>query len=124
MLTLPPLTSKFVGIAGNAPALFHDLMDDEVESDGSSIGDVALSHPLSQECAMVDAPGQPPVVAESLQTNTPPDPRAEALACAQQHGEEFRQRWQSQLPSALARSAQHAMPHARNPVSSTWGHAV
>ena len=46
--------------------LFYDLMDDEVESDGSSIGDVALGHPLSRECAMADAPGQPAVVAESL----------------------------------------------------------
>ena len=40
MLTPPPLTSKFVGMAGYAPASFHDLIDDEVESDGSSIGDV------------------------------------------------------------------------------------
>ena len=45
-----PLTSMFVGIAGYAPASFHDLVDDEVESDGSSIGDVmAPGHPLSQE---------------------------------------------------------------------------
>ena len=48
MLTPPPLTSEFVGMAGYAPASFHDLMDDEVESDGSSIIDVvAPSHPLS-----------------------------------------------------------------------------
>ena len=52
---------------GYAPASFLDLVDDEVESDGSSIGDVvAPSHPLSWECAMVDALGQPPVVAECL----------------------------------------------------------
>ena len=58
MLTLPPLTSKFVGMVGYAPASFHDLVDDEVESDGSSIGDVmAPGHPLSRECAMADAPG-------------------------------------------------------------------
>ena len=83
MLTSPPLTSEFVGMAGYAPASFHDLMDDKVESDGSSIGDiVAPSHPLSRKCAMVDAPGQPPVVAESLQTHTPLDPRVEALARA------------------------------------------
>ena len=83
MLTLPPLTSKFMGMASYAPASLHNLMDDEVESDGSSIGDVmAPSHPLSQENAMVDAPGQPPVVAKSLQTHTPLDPHAEALACA------------------------------------------
>jgi len=83
MLTPPPLTSKFVGMVGYAPAAFHDLMDDEVESDGSSIGNVvAPGHPLSRECTMVDALGQPPVVAESLQTHTPLDPRAEALAHA------------------------------------------
>ena len=58
MLTSPPLTSEFVGMAGYAPASFHDLVDDEVESDGSSISDVmAPSHPLSRECAMMDAPG-------------------------------------------------------------------
>ena len=55
MLMPPPLTSEFVGMVGYAPAYFHDLVDDEVESDGSSIGDVvAPSHPLSQECAMAD----------------------------------------------------------------------
>ena len=91
MLTPPPLTSKFMGMAGYAPTSFHDLVDDEVESDGSCIGDVvAPGHPLSQECVMVDAPGQPSVVAESLQTHTPPDPRAKALARALEHGEELR----------------------------------
>ena len=67
MLTPPPLTSEFMRMAGYAPASFHDLIDDEVESDGSSIGDVvAPGHPLSWECTMVDALGQPLVVAESL----------------------------------------------------------
>ena len=57
MLTLPPLTSEFMGMAGYAPASFHDLIEDEIESDGSSIGDVvAAGHPLSRECAMADAP--------------------------------------------------------------------
>ena len=79
-----------MGMAGYAPASFHDLVDDEVESDGSSIDDVvAPSHPLSRECAMADASGQPLVIAESLQTHTPLDPRAETLACAQEHGEEL-----------------------------------
>ena len=42
------LTSEFVGMVGYAPASIHDLMDDDVESDGSNIGDVmAPSHPLS-----------------------------------------------------------------------------
>ena len=81
MLAPPPLTSEIVGMAIYAPVSFHDLMDEDVESDGSSIGDVvAPSHPLSWECAMADAPGQPPVVAKSLQTHTPPDPHAKALA--------------------------------------------
>ena len=67
MLAPPPLTSEFMGMASYAPTYFHDLMDDDVESDYSSIGDiVAPSHPLSRECAMADAPRQPPVVAESL----------------------------------------------------------
>ena len=58
MLAPPPLTSEFVGMASYAPASFHDLLDDDVESDGSSIGDVvAPSHPLSYECAMADALG-------------------------------------------------------------------
>ena len=65
MLTPPLLTSEFVGMACYAPASFHDLVDDEVESDGSSIGNVAPSHPLSQECAMANAPGQPSVIVES-----------------------------------------------------------
>ena len=83
MLASPPLTSEFVGMVDYAPASFHDLMDDDVESDGSSIGDVvAPSHPLSRECAMADALGQPPVVVESLQTHTPLDPRTDTLACA------------------------------------------
>ena len=90
MLMPPPLTSEVMGMAGYAPASFHDLMDDEVESDGSSIGDiVAPSHPLSQECAMADILGQPPVVAESLQTHTPLDPRVEALARVQEHSDEL-----------------------------------
>ena len=62
-----PSHIRIRGMVSYAPASFHDLMDDEVESDGSSIGDVmAPSHPLSWECTMVDALGQSSVVAESL----------------------------------------------------------
>ena len=58
MLTPPPLIFEFVGMAGYAPASFHDLVDDKVESDGSSIDDVVASgHPLSWEYAMADALG-------------------------------------------------------------------
>ena len=46
-----------MGMASYAPTCFFDLMDDDGESDGSSIGDMAPSHHLSQECAMVDALG-------------------------------------------------------------------
>ena len=74
--------SKFVGMASYASTYFLDLMDDDVKSDSSSISDVAPSHHPSWECAMADAPGQSSVVAESLQTHTPLDPRAGALALA------------------------------------------
>jgi len=121
MLALPHLTSEFVGMASYAPTTFHELLDDEVESDGSSIGDIAPSHRPSRECAMADALGQPLVVAESLQTHTPPDPRAGALALTQEHGEELRQRRQNQSPPALARSAHHTVPHARNSASGSRG---
>ena len=48
MLAPPPLTSEFVGMASYALTTFHELLDDEVESDNSSIGDImAPSHPLS-----------------------------------------------------------------------------
>ena len=57
VLALPPLLSEFMGMASYAPTYFLNLMDDDVESDGSSIGDVAPSHRPSQECAMADAPG-------------------------------------------------------------------
>ena len=40
----PPLMSEFMGMTSYAPTYFLSLMDDDVESDGSSIGDVAPSH--------------------------------------------------------------------------------
>ena len=47
-LASPPLTTKFVGMTSYVPTTFHELLDDEVESDGSSIGNVvAPSHPMS-----------------------------------------------------------------------------
>ena len=56
-LASPPLTSEFVGMASYAPIYFYKLLDDEAESDSSSIGDVEPNHRPSLECAMVDAPG-------------------------------------------------------------------
>ena len=55
MLTSPPLTSEFMGIVSYAPTCFFDLMDDDGESDGSSIGDMVPSHRWSQEYAVTDA---------------------------------------------------------------------
>ena len=43
----PPLMSEFMWMASYDPNYFLDLMDDDVESEGSSIGDVAPSHRLS-----------------------------------------------------------------------------
>ena len=93
MPTSPPLASEFMGMASYAPTCFLDLMDDDGESDGSSIGDMAPSHRPSRECAMADAPGHPPVEAESSQTHTPPDPRAGTPALTWEHGEEPHQQW-------------------------------
>ena len=75
----PPLMSKFMGMASYAPTCFLDLMDHDVESDDSNISDVVPSHRPSWECAMANALGQPPKVAESLQTHTPLDPHAGPL---------------------------------------------
>ena len=92
MLAPSPLTSEFVGMASYAPTTFHELPNDEGENDSPSIGDVAPSHRLSRECTMVDALGQLRVVAESVQTHTPLDPRVAALVSTQEHAEELRQR--------------------------------
>ena len=56
MLTPPPLTSEFVGMASYAPASFHNLMDDDVESDGSSIGDVVAPSTLCPRSALWQRP--------------------------------------------------------------------
>ena len=82
-------------MASYAPTTFHELLDVEGESDGSSISDIAPSHRPSWECAMADALGQPPVIVESVQTHTPLDPCAGALTLAQEHAEELQQWWQN-----------------------------
>ena len=78
-----------MGMASYAPTCFLDLMDDDVESDGSSIGDMAPSHRPSRECAMADVLGQPPVVTESLQTHAPLDPHTETPELTWEHSEEL-----------------------------------
>ena len=123
MLAPPPLASEFMGMTGYASAVSHELPDDEGESDGFSIGDAAPCHCLSWECAMVDAPGQPPVVVESAQTHTPLDPRAGALVSVQAHAEELRQRRQNQPLPAPTQSVQHVAPHAHGPADGAQGHA-
>ena len=117
MPALPPLMSKFVGVASYAPTCFFDLMDDDGESDGSYIDDMEPSHHPSWEYAMVDALGQPPVATQSLQTHTPPNPHAETPELIPEHGEELKQRWLHQPPTALACSAHHAAPWAHRPVN-------
>ena len=62
------------------------------------------------------------MVEESLQTRTPLDLRAGALALAQEHAEELRQRWQNQPPPAPAHSVQHVALHVHNPASGARGH--
>ena len=123
MLVPFSLTSEFVGMAGCAPTASHEPLDGEGMSDDSSVGDVAPRHCLSRECAMVDAPRQPPVVVESTQTHTPPDPHVEALTSAQAHAEKLRQRPQNQPPPTPARSAQHVAPHAHSLADGARGHA-
>jgi len=86
----PALMSKFMGMVSYAPSYFLDLMDDDVESDGSSIGDVAPSHRPSRECAMVDALELPPGVTESSRTHAPLGPHAEPPKLTCEHGEDLR----------------------------------
>ena len=44
---------------------------------------------------MADALGQPPMVEESLQTHTPPNPHVGALVFVQEQAKELRQWWQN-----------------------------
>ena len=87
MPALPPLASEFMGMASYAPTYFLDLMDDNGESDGSSIGDMVPSHRPSRECAMMDSLGHPPVEVESSQTHASPDSRAETSELTWEHDE-------------------------------------
>ena len=90
-ITAPlPLTSEFVGMESYAPTYFLDITDDDVGSDGSSIGDVAPSHRPSRECAMVDALELPPGVTESSRTHAPLGPHAETPDLTCEHGEDPR----------------------------------
>ena len=85
----PPLTSEFVGMTSYNPTCFLDIMDDDIGSDDSSIGDVAPSHRPSREYAMTDAPEQPPGATESSQTHAPLGPHTEALELTREHEEDL-----------------------------------
>ena len=121
MLASPPLASEFVGMVSYAPTCFLDLMDDDGESDGSSIGDVAPSHRLSRECTMADPLGHPPAEAESSWTHTSLDPHVETPELTLKHGEELRQQWPRQPPIAPPCSAHHIVPRVRKTASDARG---
>ena len=120
-LSPSPLTFEFVGLTSFAPTTFHNLPDDEGESDGSSIGDVAPSHRPSWECAVADPLGHPLAKAESSRTHTSPNPHTETPELTLEHGEELRQRWLHQPPTAPARLAHHTAPRVHRLASSAWG---
>jgi hypothetical protein len=82
-----PLTSEFVGMVSYAPTCFLDIMDDDVGSNGSSIGDVAPSHRRSREYAAADAVERPLGVTESFRTHAPPSPHAETPELTREHRE-------------------------------------
>ena len=90
MLVPPPLASEFKGMVSYAPTCFLDIMDDDVRSDDSSIGDVAPSHRRSREYAVADALKQPLGVTESFRTHAPPGPHAETPELTREHRENLR----------------------------------
>ena len=85
----PPPTSEFVGMTSYGPSCFLHIMDNDVESDGFSIGDVAPSHRPSWECAKLDALEQPPRATESSRTHASPGPHTETSELTHEHEEEL-----------------------------------
>jgi hypothetical protein len=77
-MPLPLLVTKLMGMTGYGPALFHDLLsDDDLLTEGSSIGDVSsLNCPTLRECTVVDVQGPQTVLLETGDTHTSPEPRA------------------------------------------------
>jgi hypothetical protein len=63
---------------------------------------------------MEDVQGQLPVPVETMDAHTPPDPRVQALANAQAHGEDLRQRRQHQPLPALVLLQCHSEPNTCN----------
>ena len=72
---------------------------------------------------MANTLGDPPAKAESSQTHTSPDSRAETPELTREHGEALRQQWLHQPPTAPARSTHHIAPRAHRPASGAQGHA-
>jgi hypothetical protein len=83
-MPLPLLATKLVGKTGYSPPSFHDLLsDDDLLTEGSSIGDISsLGCLVLRVCVMADVQGPQPVPMETGDTHTPPDPRVQALANA------------------------------------------
>jgi hypothetical protein len=90
-------------MTGYGPTTFHDLFsDDDLLSEGSSVGDMSSpGYPALREYTVADVQGRQPVPVETEYTHTLPGPRAQALANAEAHGEDLRQRRQHQPPPEL-----------------------
>jgi hypothetical protein len=112
-------------MTGYGPTSFHDFFsDDDLMSEVSSVGDLSPSgYPALRECTMADVQGQLPVPVEIEDTHTSPDPRAQALANAQVHYEDLRQRRQHRPLPASARLQHHCEPNARDATSGTRARA-
>jgi hypothetical protein len=63
---------------------------------------------------MAKMQGRQPAPVETEDMHTPPDPRAQALANAQAHGEDLRQRRQHQPPPASMHPRRNSEPNACN----------
>jgi hypothetical protein len=110
---------EFVGMMGYGPTSFHDLFcDDDLLIEGSSVILSPLRYLALRECAMADVQGQQPVPVETEDMHTLPDPRTQALANAQVHGEDLRQQRQHEQPPALVHTWCNSKPNARNIVGS------
>jgi hypothetical protein len=72
---------------------------------------------------MADVQGRQLVPVETEDTHTPPDPRAQALANAQAHGEDLHHRLPYQPPPASLQPRCNSELNARNIVGDTWARA-
>ena len=70
---------------------------------------------------MADAPGHPQAEAESSQTHTSLDSRAETPELTREHDEALRQQWMHQPSTTPARSAHHTAPRAHRSANGAQG---